>query len=666
MFSFKDLKKEYTLSELETFLTSGYSAHKTLMHIILCIVIWLLTIPVISPKSLLWGLDDSWMYFINIAADKKFVFGKDVIFTYGPMGFLLYPLNVNNNIIICMLFVAITGVYFFYSLWHYIVVKQKSLNGVAVVLILLFFFRITEIRIYIFSVLMISGMLICDDEKPYFNFSLLCLITSFLWLVKFDIACLGMLVVIIVLLIVFIKDRIEKKSFVRTVVFIGLSIAIIPVFSVIYLIYNPSLSDMISYIKDGLQISSGYNYAMSLSVYSLYIRTIILYSCLYIFSFLLSLFYKKSVTWKMMVCAPFLLFAYKYGIVRCDPEHTYILTDMVRVIGFCLVVALDWDQVFLDKVKIKKSEKIASIILIIIQCCIVLGYFKFAISFIGTVLFLNRKKLKTKRMCIFVCVLFIVGYFDTTEIISRLKNDISVAKMEISIPDGNNLPEKIKNTISDEKTVFYPWDILRAECDDVDFICPPVIQGYSAYTPRLDELNAIFFEAQDAPKYIVFEPQTIDGRYLPWEAPKTTMAIERNYQVVYKVNDITPPIMLLEKRPHPLSEGELVKTEKKQGIEEKLIIPETADYISISITPTITHKLLNIVYRTDPVFCKIELSDGTIRTYRVMPEQLKGDLPLKCDIFSTGERIKSIIFDINTIHYVEPELVLTIYEKTAS
>jgi len=41
----------------------------------------------------------------------------------------------------------------------------------------------------------------------------------------------------------------------------------------------------------------------------------------------------------------------------------------------------------------------------------------------------------------------------------------------------------------------------------------PVYQGYSAYTPALQRMNAEFFRGPGAPDFVLFTPQTIDGRH---------------------------------------------------------------------------------------------------------------------------------------------------------
>ncbi len=44
------------------------------------------------------GLDASWTYGINLAANQGLVFGRDVVFSYGPFGYLRSPINIGDNL----------------------------------------------------------------------------------------------------------------------------------------------------------------------------------------------------------------------------------------------------------------------------------------------------------------------------------------------------------------------------------------------------------------------------------------------------------------------------------------------------------------------------------------------------------------------------------------
>jgi len=43
------------------------------------------------------GLDASWAFAISDAAHKQLIFGQDIIFTYGPLGYLVHGTSLNHN-----------------------------------------------------------------------------------------------------------------------------------------------------------------------------------------------------------------------------------------------------------------------------------------------------------------------------------------------------------------------------------------------------------------------------------------------------------------------------------------------------------------------------------------------------------------------------------------
>src|SRR5882762_2834097 len=47
-------------------------------------------VPVL-PQIPATGLDGSWAHALNVAHAHNLVFGRDVIFTFGPLGYLFYP-----------------------------------------------------------------------------------------------------------------------------------------------------------------------------------------------------------------------------------------------------------------------------------------------------------------------------------------------------------------------------------------------------------------------------------------------------------------------------------------------------------------------------------------------------------------------------------------------
>lgn len=65
---------------------------------------------------------------------------------------------------------------------------------------------------------------------------------------------------------------------------------------------------------------------------------------------------------------------------------------------------------------------------------------------------------------------------------------------------------------------------------DVIWRPPPVFQPFSAFTPALDELNAEFFRSERAPDVVLrLGPHAIDGRWFWWESPAAMLEVVCHY-----------------------------------------------------------------------------------------------------------------------------------------
>ena len=67
------------------------------------------------------------VYGLDYLANSKYVFGRDVVFTYGPLGYLLYPQHIGSNLIIATWFRLCIHILWAVVLFAYAqAVRQKS------------------------------------------------------------------------------------------------------------------------------------------------------------------------------------------------------------------------------------------------------------------------------------------------------------------------------------------------------------------------------------------------------------------------------------------------------------------------------------------------------------------------------------------------------------
>lgn len=92
------------------------------------------------------------------------------------------------------------------------------------------------------------------------------------------------------------------------------------------------------------------------------------------------------------------------------------------------------------------------------------------------------------------------------------------------------LPEKAIRLVGKKPIDIVPWEVLLAEANQLNWKPRPVFQSYSAYTRFLDSAN--YKSLSSAPRdYIFYNFASIDGRHPFFDEPETFFYILCNYEV---------------------------------------------------------------------------------------------------------------------------------------
>ena len=102
------------------------------------------------------GIDYSWIFSINYAFANHFLWGKNLVFTYGPYGFLIFPKNISNNFLFHILYQTIfticCSIVVFFFLNSFRNLKHKYLLILIPIFIYLIAFQPYEWRIFTFLI----------------------------------------------------------------------------------------------------------------------------------------------------------------------------------------------------------------------------------------------------------------------------------------------------------------------------------------------------------------------------------------------------------------------------------------------------------------------------------------------------------------------------------
>ncbi len=191
-----------------------------------------------------------------------------------------------------------------------------------------------------------------------------------------------------------------------------------------------------------------------------------------------------------------------------------------------------------------------------------------------------------------------------------------------------------------------PYDTSAVWAYDLHWAPVPVFQTYAAFTPALDALNARALDGPGAPERILQAAHgSIDGRFTPWESPRYTRA----KLCGYRPELVTEAWQVLAKSPDRCGAPEpLGAVEVPPGDTVQVPRPTTPDravFARLALPTGAADRLLGAVFKplTTPV---VEL-DG--QPWRYVAANTSGPLLLRVpDYASAGPAVASRL-DISTL-----------------
>ncbi len=484
---------------------TGYQKFRR--NLVITLVFWtigFLTIPNLLPLSG-GGLDNSWKIGLNMARISGLQFGKDIVFTFGPLGFMYLPIfcefhtwfisAIFNLFVHFLLIQTIVFIMkkFSAGLWDYV------LTGIALLLAL--FITSTEYKL-LFSLTILLYFSIVNQSHSK-RLLMLCVFVSFLMAVVSLIKFTAMLVSggILMFMIVF---YVYKKQIIPLCCML---FAYTGSILILLVITGQKITNFPAYLLNSYEIAQGYNSAMYISGP---IRDVCVGLCavgLLIFLLVNSILRSKpGLTYFILINTGFVFVSFKYGFIRHD-AHVYCFFANMLLVFCCMWIT--------NKNQITLPLNYLSIIII----CVLIGFTLH----------------KNPRLIIpdFAGKLKMIGSA------ASLVTDDAAGKAQIL----ENDKEKLRNAyLLNNETIKYignktvdimPWEISLLFAYDMKWTPRPVFQCYSAYTDKLDMLNSKYFESADAPEILLYVLSPLDNRYPVFDSPATFRTILINYKPVF-------------------------------------------------------------------------------------------------------------------------------------
>lgn len=156
--------------------------------------------------------------------------------------------------------------------------------------------------------------------------------------------------------------------------------------------------------------------------------------------------------------------------------------------------------------------------------------------------------------------------------------------------------------------------------NDFNYTPRPVFQSYSAYSGKLARLNAAFFEGEHAPAWVMLRWSTIDDHYPTSDDPLALVRILQTYRPV-----LSDGTFLLFRRTAANAADTAVASGEPYAVDLKFgtfnAIPPAPSgtwFAKVDVRLTFFGKLRSLIYREPKLRIEVKTKDGTTRLYSLV------------------------------------------------
>jgi hypothetical protein len=457
------------------------------------------------------GLDASWNAGLAMGIHDGLHWGKELVWTYGPLGFLQTQLVwFTDQTVLTFLYQGLLHVIFCVALVWALGRRLPLLLACVGAFVAVTVLPLLELSLL--SAVIASFWLLEEPRSDRFLNAFVIAAATFAAPAALIKLSTGPLVPV-VLLIALIGARVGAR---RIALFVGVLVVEL---LLLWLLAGQSLGDIPAFIHRSIQISSGYSAAMLRStevapwkVTAATLGAIGVSVALVVVAWLAP-YRDRRGRWAGTLLVALAAFAiYKEGVVRVDAGHltVYFANACVLWIAVGFAPGRRW-----------------------------------FIPAVALLVFLASLPLRP------------AGTADNLNPFSNLhyafdqaRNLASPGRRAAAMEDGRRglkatyaLEPGALAAVRGHTVAVEPWEAGAAWAYHLDWLPQPVFQNYSAYTPALDRMNAATIESPDGPERLLrenaqvvdaeFPTPDIDNRFLGWDPPEQARAVLCNFAPLY-------------------------------------------------------------------------------------------------------------------------------------
>ncbi len=555
----------------------------------------LATLP-LPPIAYGTGLEPSWTLGLNWARAQGMVVGRDIIFTYGPLGYLNFPEPASEAPTQALLYQA--GLYLLWvaALVRLAVVIQPK--PIAAWTVLLLGLSVTldtssECRLGLATVA-VALLPLARSRWRYTELGIVAFLAGLGLMVKLNDGLQGVALFVAVAAITVARDwplpRRRKWGLAAAICVLPLSVV------VLYVGATGQLWSLGAYARHGMEIVSGYSEAMGLG--GPFWQFILAGA-----SLLLVLVGVPALAQNARALVPALapaaivaFMSFKHAMVRQDAHAAPFQLRLALAALFLLICA-----------RAARDRRLI----------IALQLFFVCMAYAITIKVLPKFEAKINaRLELRRCVPAVRAHLNWPATWSELGAEIEENRAHLRLPDS------FHNLIQNGSVDAIPWDIDRVKANGWKWRPRPVLQSYSAYTPALDRVNAEHLESGRAADFALVKLAAIDGRHPFLETPLAWRALLDSYDLATE----SPDLFLLRRRASPRFEPLVELGRSSAGWDEEVRVPESGGPLVMSpeIVKSLYGHVRTVLFRLSPVYLELKFRSGKTAEWRAVAGNLAG------------------------------------------
>jgi len=525
------------------------------------------------------------MIALSEAWHQHWIWGNDIVFTYGPLSFLSTRVLLHETLwpLLCFdIFFACSFIYILYKILE----EKYSATRVALILVTCFLYRQAMLLSLVFTLqcLVLLYMNMYKKERNTWLLLHAIISTTLIFYVKFNLAFVSIGVFILFIIHLYLLKYISARKA------IGITLLL---FASIFLSAHILQVNLSAYVCTGFELIYSYNDAVyvypssTLTKILAVISLIIFPAIVYVIAvFIRYRSAAEKITGFVFIVFVFVIFKQSY--VRADIEH---LKDFFYLVPPVVIIYMYISG------SIKKIFLCALIVLWSVGA--------FVSVYVYKDYYYPIKKIAA-----------IPSYFNT------MYTGFDYYNQNIK----TTLPENIKKEIGRASVDIIPWEASVLILNKLKYNPRPVIQSYQAYNQTLDQLNADKYNSANAPEYVIYGINSIDSHYHFFDDTYLKAALYKNYLLVDSFQYGTEEMILFKRQSRPLRTDFIKRSSGEKNIAEVVNIPESKFplMIKVQLKYSLIGEMEKLLLRAPYSEIVIAQQNGTVDTFQVATSILAG------------------------------------------